>query len=75
MGSPGAPRESQLLTAILRLESPLGASRAPGRVAPVNVSRAGCSIQLGRASAPMMPQAVHIIRGPNHGTGTSSGQG
>jgi hypothetical protein len=38
--------------------------------APVNVSRAGCSRQFGRASAPTMPQRVHTVRGPNVGTGT-----
>jgi hypothetical protein len=27
----------------------------------------------GRASVPMMPQRVHTMRGPNDGTGTSSG--
>jgi hypothetical protein len=30
------------------------------------------SRQFGRTSAPMMPQRVHTIRGPNVGTGTSS---
>jgi hypothetical protein len=35
----------------------------------------GRSCQFGRANAPMMPQLVHTIRGPNHGTGTSSGLG
>jgi hypothetical protein len=34
-----------------------------------------CSRQFGRASAPMIPQRVHTIRGPNVGTSTSSGQG
>jgi hypothetical protein len=43
--------------------------------APVSVSRGGCSCQFGRASAPMMPQRVHTIRGPNVGTGTSSDHG
>jgi hypothetical protein len=43
--------------------------------APVRLSRAGCSRQFGRASAPTMPQRVHTIRGPNVGTGTSSGHG
>jgi hypothetical protein len=36
---------------------------------------AGCSCQFGRASAPMMPQRVHTMRGPNDGTGTSSDHG
>jgi hypothetical protein len=30
---------------------------------PVRVSRSGCSCQCGRASAPMIPQFVHTIRG------------
>jgi hypothetical protein len=42
---------------------------------PVRVSRGGCSCQCGRASAPMIPQFVHTIRGPNDGTGTSSDHG
>jgi hypothetical protein len=29
----------------------------------------GCSRQFGRASAPMMPQRVQTMRGPNVGTG------
>jgi hypothetical protein len=33
------------------------------------------SRQFGRASAPTIPHLVHTIRGPNVGTGTSSGQG
>jgi len=37
------------------------------------VSRGGCSCQFGRASAPMIPQRVHTIRGPNVGTGTGHG--
>jgi hypothetical protein len=41
---------------------------------PVSVSRGGCSRQFGRASAPMIPQRVHTMRGPNDGTGTSLGQ-
>ena len=32
------------------------------------------SIQFGRASAPRWPHWLHRIRGPNDGTGTSSGQ-
>jgi hypothetical protein len=32
------------------------------------------SLQRGRASAPMIPQPVHTIRGPKAGTATSSGQ-
>jgi len=42
---------------------------------PVRLSRAGCSRQLGRASAPMILHRVHAMRGPNVGTGTSSGHG
>jgi hypothetical protein len=42
---------------------------------PVSVSRAGCSSQFGRASAPMIPHRVHTMRGPNDGTGTWSGHG
>jgi hypothetical protein len=38
------------------------------------LARGGCSCQCGRASAPMMPQFVHTMRGPNVGTGTWSGQ-
>jgi hypothetical protein len=40
----------------------------------VSVSRVGCFRQFGRASTPRMPQRVHTMRGPNVGTGTSSGQ-
>jgi hypothetical protein len=32
---------------------------------PVRLSRGGCSCQFGRASAPMIPQFVQTIRGPN----------
>jgi hypothetical protein len=32
-----------------------------------------CSRQFGRASAPIMPQPVHTIFGPNAGTGTAAG--
>jgi hypothetical protein len=39
---------------------------------PAPLSRAGCSRQFGRASAPMIPQRVHTMRGPNDGTGMSS---
>jgi hypothetical protein len=39
---------------------------------PLRLSRAGCSRQFGRASAPTIPQFVDTIRGPNDGTGTSS---
>jgi hypothetical protein len=42
---------------------------------PVSVSRGGCSCQFGRASAPMIPQLVHTMRGPNIGTGVLSGHG
>jgi hypothetical protein len=51
---------------------PLGIHRH-GAV-PGPLSRAGCSRQFGRASAPMMPQFVHTMRGPNDGTGMSLGQ-
>ena len=37
---------------------------------PVRLSRCGCSRQFGRASAPMIPQRVHTMRGPNDGTAT-----
>jgi hypothetical protein len=36
------------------------------------VSRFGRSTQFSRASAPTIPQRVHTMHGPNHGTGTSS---
>jgi hypothetical protein len=39
---------------------------------PSIVSRVGLSCQFGRESAPMMPQRVQTMRGPNDGTGTSS---
>jgi hypothetical protein len=42
---------------------------------PVRLSRAGCSRQFGRASAPIIPHRVHTIRGPNDGTGMSSATG
>jgi hypothetical protein len=47
---------------------PLGTHRHGAMPAPL--SPAGCSRQFGRASAPMMPQRVHTMRGPNVGTGT-----
>jgi len=31
------------------------------------MTRGGCSFQFGRASAPMIPQRVHTMRGPNDG--------
>jgi len=37
---------------------------------PAPLSRAGCSRQFGRASAPMMPHRLHTMRDPNAGTGT-----
>jgi hypothetical protein len=37
---------------------------------PVRLSRCDCPCQFGRASAPIMPQRVHTMRGPNIGTGT-----
>jgi hypothetical protein len=43
---------------------PLGAHRH-GAV-PTPLSRAGCSRQFGRASAPMIPHRVHTMRGPKH---------
>jgi hypothetical protein len=43
----------------------LGAHRHGAVPAPL--SRAGCSRQFGRASAPMMPHRVHTMRGPNVG--------
>jgi tripartite-type tricarboxylate transporter receptor subunit TctC len=52
------------------------ATRAVARASPdghstlLRLSRAGCSCQFGRASAPMIPQRVHTMRGPNDGTGT-----
>jgi hypothetical protein len=39
------------------------------------LSRSGHSRQFGRASAPMIPQRVQTVRGPNVGTGTWSGHG
>jgi hypothetical protein len=39
---------------------------------PAPLSRAGCSRQFGRASAPTMPHRVQTMRGPNGGTGTWS---
>jgi hypothetical protein len=44
----------------------LGAHRHGAVPAPL--SRAGCSRQFGRASAPMMPYRVHTMRGPNDGS-------
>jgi hypothetical protein len=41
---------------------------------PLRLARAGCSRQFGRASPPIIPHFVHTMRGPNVGTGTSSGQ-
>jgi len=41
---------------------------------PIKVFRFGRSRQFGRTSAPMIPQLVQTMRGPNAGTGTSSGQ-
>jgi len=38
--------------------------------APARLGRCACSRQFGRISAPMIPQRVHTIRGPNAGTGT-----
>jgi hypothetical protein len=35
---------------------------------PVRLSRCGCSCQFGRASAPIIQQRVHTMRGPNDGT-------
>jgi hypothetical protein len=37
---------------------------------PAPLSRASAPARSGRASAPMMPQRVHNMRGPNDGTGT-----
>ena len=37
---------------------------------PVRLARTGRSAQFGRASAPMIPQLVHTMRGPKDGTGT-----
>ena len=39
--------------------------RGLAAIASVRVSRGGCSCQLGRASAPMIPHHVHTMRGPN----------
>jgi hypothetical protein len=36
---------------------------------------ARCSSRFGRASAPMIPHRALTMRGPNVGTGTSSGRG
>jgi hypothetical protein len=46
---------------------PLGIHRHGAVPAPL--SRAGCSRQFGRASAPMIPHRVHTMRGPNVRTG------
>jgi hypothetical protein len=56
--------------------APVGAEamRAHRHFLPVSLGGA-CSFQFGRASAPMIPNRVHTIRGPNVGTGTSFGQG
>ncbi len=40
---------------------------------PIRLSRGGGSFQLGRASAPTIPQRVHTMWGPNVGTATSFG--
>jgi hypothetical protein len=37
---------------------------------PVRLGRSCRSAQFGRASAPMVPQLAHTMRGPNDGTGT-----
>jgi hypothetical protein len=37
---------------------------------PLKLSYGGRSYQFGRTKAPMIPHAVHTIRGPNAGTGT-----
>jgi len=47
---------------------PLGAHRHGAVPAPL--SRAGCSRQFRRVSAPMIPQPVQTMRGPNVGAGT-----
>jgi hypothetical protein len=68
----------------LHRQFPRGTSRGPGLLwlggaggvrhcIPVRLSRAGFSLQFGRASAPTMPQLVQTMRGPNAGTGTWSG--
>jgi hypothetical protein len=41
---------------------------------PVRLSRSVLSFQFGRVSAPRIPHRVHTMRGPNVGTGTSSGR-
>jgi hypothetical protein len=52
------------------LAAQVAASCSHRHCTPLRLSRAGCSRQFGRASAPMMPQRVHTMRGPNVGTGT-----
>jgi hypothetical protein len=47
---------------------PFVAVYQPLHCTPVRLGRDGWSFQLGRASAPTIPQPVHTIRGPNHGT-------
>jgi hypothetical protein len=57
--------------AVLSVEAWPGAAHC--HCCPVKLSPVGRSGQFGPANAPMMPQLVHTMRGPNHGTGTSSG--
>jgi hypothetical protein len=66
---PAVARRSALTRTIGR------ASWAHRDCTPIRVSRGGCSCQFGRASAPMIPQFVHTIRGPDVRTGTSSDHG
>jgi hypothetical protein len=51
------------------------APRAHRHFVPVRLGGSACSFQFGRSSAPMIPNRVHTIRGPNVGTDTSFGQG
>jgi hypothetical protein len=73
------PAAAKLPVEVLRWSAPRRARRAgqnePVLDQPDRLGRSGRSDQLGRASAPTMPQPVHTMRGPKLGTGTSSGHG
>jgi len=50
-----------------------GVRRGHHAVNPIAPGRRRRSFQFGRASAPIIPQLVHTMRGENAGTDTSSG--
>jgi len=50
-----------------------GVRRGHHAVNPIAPGRRRRSFQFGRASAPIIPHAVHTMRGENAGTDTSSG--